>query len=325
MQYVDASLTTIDGAHTVDDTTVDVVDASEFSAPGIIKVWDKDDAKILKAVISFTGISTNQLTGCVWDYGGHTDVNLDAGDFVAQEIPAKIYAEQFRLNPLEGPAAYTDAGMSDEFDSGTLDAQWTVAGATSGTVSMVTANPADSVYDLTSLPGTLLVMIKPAEMVTFRVDDFLADGEQVIVAMGYSFPGEASAQQNNAMHVGVGFNDNDTDKGAGNDVQWLWDGAEDHRMFVANTDQGTVTGIIPHSTGIGHRVYFRLARDSGSVHFWHSMDGIVWTSLNSSSTHVSTANNFWIFMGSTSATALHANIVAVHWVRHVANTSYLPW
>lgn len=88
MKYVDASIQTIDGAHTVDDTTVDVSDAGEFVAPGVVKVWDAADATVLKAVISFTGITTNQLTGCVWDYGGHTDVNLADGDFVAQELSA---------------------------------------------------------------------------------------------------------------------------------------------------------------------------------------------------------------------------------------------
>lgn len=120
MRFVDASIQTIDGAHTVDDTTIDVSDAGELVAPGVIKVWDAADASVLKAVISFTGISTNQLTGCVWDYGGHTDVNLADGDFVAQELPAHDFERA-----VGGVASRL--GPDDDYweKPGVLDGSWT--------------------------------------------------------------------------------------------------------------------------------------------------------------------------------------------------------
>lgn len=250
-----------------------------------------------------------------------------AGDISAadgRDVIEALYDWALNVAPLEGAPTYSDAGMSDEFDSGTLDAQWTVSGAVSGSVSMISTNPTDSVYDLTTLPGTMLVMVKPGDAVAFRVDDFIASGEQVIVCLGMSFPGDAT-QQGNSMHIGVGFNDDDSAKAAGNDVQMIWDGADDARLFVADSDFGNLIGNIPNYAGVGRRVYLRMARDSNTVHYWHSLDGIPWSSLGSATTHVSSANNFWVFMGSTGNTPAHANIVAVHWVRHVANTNYLPW
>lgn len=120
MRYVDASIQTIDGAHTVDDTTVDVSDAGEFFAPGVVKVWDAADASVLKAVISFTGITTNQLTGCVWDYGGHVDVNVADGDFVAQEFPAGNVRSELLADDLPP----TPNALDDEFDNVTIGG-WT--------------------------------------------------------------------------------------------------------------------------------------------------------------------------------------------------------
>lgn len=248
--------------------------------------------------------------------------NISAEDI--RNVVESLYEWELDKSPLEGAPVYTDAGMSDEFNAGTLDGQWTVVGGVSGSVSMITADPSDSIYDLTSLPGTMLVMIKPGDAIHFRVDDFLTTGEQIIVCLGAAYPGD-DTQEGNSAHIGIGFNDDNTSPSAGNDCRMLWDGADDARLFSAHTDNGTAIGVIGNYAGVSQRSYFRLVRDSNTVHYWHSIDGIVWNSLSSSTQHVSTANNFWITLGSTSPTPSHAQIAAVHWVRHVANTNYKPW
>ena len=124
--YVDASITTIDGPFTVLDDPIDVVDGSEWPAGNFtIKVWDASDAKVLKAVIYVGTRTTNALSGLIWNYGGHTDVNLADGDYVALEIAAPNYPPPIWSAAVRG--AYDDYFDVDN------EADWTAV-AVSGSI-----------------------------------------------------------------------------------------------------------------------------------------------------------------------------------------------
>ena len=224
----------------------------------------------------------------------------------------------------DGSPTYTDAGLSDEFASGTLDGQWTAVGMSSGTVSLLTANPTDSVYDLSTRPGSLLVQVKPADHPFLRADSFIASGEQIIASISVAHPGD-TVPGGNTMWAGVGYNDDDTDPYAGNDGQLFWDGADDDRVVFSANSGATGFGIINNSAPSGSRAYFRLVRDSNTIYAYYSLDGSAWSSLNSSTTAVSTANNFWLIFDCRAGTPDFAPILAVNWVRHVANQNLDPW
>lgn len=224
----------------------------------------------------------------------------------------------------DGTASHTDAGLSDEFASGTLDGQWTAVGMVSGTAAILTANPTDSVYDLSTRSGTLLVQLKPADQAYLRADSFIASGEQIIVSISVPAPGDL-AGANNSMWVGIGYNDNDTDPYAGADAQLIWDGAGDQRMLFMHSGGGGTVGEFDWGAPVGRRAYYRFIRDSDTVYGYFSIDGTVWSPLNSTTVGVSTANNFWLVFDSNSIAFDHAPIVAVNWVRHVANQSFDAW
>jgi hypothetical protein len=221
-----------------------------------------------------------------------------------------------------GAPTYTDAGMSDEFGAGTLDAQWTPVGAGAGSVALLTANPAASVYDLTTRAGDLLVQVDISGSVAFRQDALPANGEQIIVAMSVPSPGD-SVVVNNSMWCGIGVNDTDTDYDAGTARAMFWDGADSARLLNVVVPGGTTALGDAVATPGGRRSYWRLAQSAGVLHFFWSLEGSIWTPMGSVA--VGAFNNFWIFMDSKAVAYDAAPIGAIHWVRHVANTNHDPW
>lgn len=214
-------------------------------------------------------------------------------------------------------ATFTDAGMTDEFGSSTLDGQWTAVGVSSGTVGLLASTEA---YDLTTRSGTLLVQVgSNTGHIGFRVDDMLTNGEQIIVSCGASYPVENVAV-NNQYRVGISANDNDSDPEGGDFVIFYWDGTTDGMKGF----DGTTTTHHSNSYTAGSRFYLRMARDSDTLYGFWSFDGTVWANLGSDS--VASKDNFWIWTDSNAAFNSGPYPVTVfNWVRHVANTNFDPW
>lgn len=220
----------------------------------------------------------------------------------------------------DGSPAYTDAGMSDEFETDALDAQWTAVGASEGTASLTTANPAASVYDPDTRTKGMLVQVDIAGSVSFRIDDILTNGEQIIASISIASPGDAT-QVGNSQWVGLGVNDNDTDYDSGTWRAVFWDGGDSNRI-IAHGSAGTLREVQAiGSTGV--RSYFRILMTGGDLHYYHSFDGTVWSPLGSESATGFT--NVWVFFDGKGISYDNAPIHCVNWVRHVANTNFDPW
>lgn len=228
----------------------------------------------------------------------------------------------------DGSPTYTDAGMSDEFDAGTLDAQWTITNAASGTVDLV-GNPATPVYDLSTRSGCLLIQADGGTgdgYVILTVADTLADGEQIIASC---LSPEVPGTDNNQNRIGIGVADGpDPDQGAsGDDYKMLYyDGSDAGHVKVFGTIGGSSTtdGTLLHASPAGRRCYFRIARDGSNYRFFYSVDGTVWAFVGSTSL---AATHTFLVCGKNSSTSEFAvaPIYGFEWVRHVANHDYDPW
>jgi hypothetical protein len=187
-------------------------------------------------------------------------------------------------------------------------------------VSLQTANPADSIYDRTTRPGTRLVQIKPSDSVAFLVDDVLTTGEQIIVKMGVASPGD-NPSAGNSMWAGIGFNNNDTDYDAGTGIELFWDGANDARIIwgAAGASGSSLIAMNP-----GSYIYWRIVNVSGTVYAFYSYNGAIWSPVGTGIA-IGAADNFWVFFDSKGVAYDHAPISSIEWVRHVANTDLDPW
>lgn len=227
--------------------------------------------------------------------------------------------------------SYTDAGMSDEFASGTLDAQWTTA-TSSGTIDFP-GQPATARYDLGSRPGTLL--IQPAystsalQRSTFRQNDNVSSGESLVLSC--ALPYLAKFASTTYTFLGFLLSDSGTYPG----TNWTLLRAVIN-LTTANSSAATVevtnqTGAlrqVPIDLATSQRLYLRISRKTinsiDSFVWLFSVDGIAWTLL-----YQNTATNY---------TDLHltcevnqqsnpsiAPVFPVNWIRHVAATAHDLW
>jgi len=226
-----------------------------------------------------------------------------------------------------GNPTYTDAGMSDEFNDGTgesgtingLAVKWTAVGGGAGTIDLYTDNIADSVYDLDTRPGTMLVQSDIADIISFRQDDMLIDGESIVVSMIVPSPFDAIAT-NNTYRAGIVVNDDNTQYSSGNYRGLVWDGSDVARVihYTGSTVYADHT-IAP----AGGRCYFRISRVSSVLHLFFSKDGILW--IDCASVAIGTFDNFWIIFDQSISSADGSAIAGVEWVRHVASTALDLW
>lgn len=223
-----------------------------------------------------------------------------------------------------GVALYTDAGMSDEFNAGTLDAQWTAVGFSgTGTIDDTATNPTDSIYDLATESGTCFWQLDQGDKIGFRQDAIPAAGEQIIVAMWIPYPDDAAVGGTaNSFRCGIGVNDSDTHYEQGTYRAVMWDGNDDPR--IVHYTGATISSEHKYSSPASGRIYWRMKRVSSTLYWYWSRDGIGWSSLGSVA--VGTFNNFWVWADASVAAGMdNAPILALLWVRHVANVNYRPW
>lgn len=228
--------------------------------------------------------------------------------------------------------SYSDAGMSDEFASGTLDAKWT-ASVSSGTIDFP-GQPASSCYDLTSRPGTLL--LQPAyststfQDITLRQADSLASGESLVLSC--ALPHQAKGTSNNYTLLGFYLNSSTTSYNTGtwNAFRILVNasGIGSSAALVQMITDGGSQRIYPIDNVVDGRCYLRVSRKTvnsiDSFVWLFSTDGVVWT-LVWQSTAIS-HTHMWIL----SQTNTHTNpaispVYPINWVRHVAATAHDLW
>lgn len=120
LNYVDSSITTVDGNFTVSDDPIDVTDGSEWPSGNFtVKVWDGSDASVLKAVILVGTRTSNSLSSLTWNYGGHTDVNIADGDYIALTSTKYDYELKNYLHYWAARQPGETAHADDEFFNGT--------------------------------------------------------------------------------------------------------------------------------------------------------------------------------------------------------------
>ncbi len=214
--------------------------------------------------------------------------------------------------------SYTDAGLSDEFNAGTLDPQWTAVNATAGSINFL-GIPTDPIYDLASRSGTLLVQGDTNSLGSFRIDQMIASGEQIVASL--LIPSFGDQVTGNGFWVGIAVNNNDTGPDVGTRFMCVFDGndAGDFRV----TDGFSVLADLREAFAPG-RWYMRMVRSGTQGYFFVSRDGITWAFM--SDHDISALDNMWVFGGSAATHSVPVGAIwGCNWFRHVANINHDPW
>jgi len=191
---------------------------------------------------------------------------------------------------------HTDAGMGDEFSASTLDPKWTAVGMTASTVSLL-RTASGNIFDLSTRQGVLLIQVSSGSgQALLRQDAVPADSEQILVSFSVPTPFSSTAIR---MITGVNADD-------------------------AAHDSGSAEYIYVDSWHRGGRFYTRLVRASGSVLFFVSTDGVVWSPVSQTTWNASWSN-FWVGVAVTGSFSGPQPICAIQWVRHVSNINLDPW
>lgn len=227
---------------------------------------------------------------------------------------------------------YTDAGMSDEFTSGTLDAQWTTAVA-SGTIDFP-GQPGSARYDLASRSGTLLLQpqfsTSAAQTMTMRVAGTVANGESLVMSCALPFLGREAT----TAYTSVGFvlNSSTTSPPTGTYNELRVIRQDTSTSSGGPAVQAIVTGVsqkvLATDDASSSRIYLRVTRKtvaSTDTLFWmYSVDGVSWTSVFSNTATAFT--QLWIQTNTnTQSSGGISPVYAVNWIRHVASTAHDLW
>lgn len=114
-----ATSETVVGAVALDTATIPVTDASIYKDPAVT-LWD-EAVLIEKNIITYTGISGNDLTGCTWGAFGSDKANLVGGEkvqqcFAAIDRPVQDIQEQNALRGGMLAGQLDTAGWATEAD-----------------------------------------------------------------------------------------------------------------------------------------------------------------------------------------------------------------
>ncbi len=233
---------------------------------------------------------------------------------------------------IEANTSYTDAGMSDEFASGTLDAKWT-ASVSSGTITFP-GQPGTGVYDLTSRSGTLLLQpaysTSASQGITLRQADGLTSGESLVLSCALPYLAKYTTTTYTTLIWGLNSSTTTSRTGTYQQMYLLVNSNTENSnlpSLVARTDAGIQRTITLHQD-ITQRVYLRFTRATvnsiDSFVWMYSMDGTVWSPF-----WQSTAANFttmWIVVeNNTQTNPSIAPVYPLNWIRHVASTAHDLW
>lgn len=265
-------------------------------------------------------ITDNRLLGrSAGSTGDAQEITPSTGLLMASAI---LRSNQFgRIDYKTGSADTPD----DDFDSGTLDAKWTVVTGASGTVDLLETGTTVAEYDLATRPGWMLMQAgrNSGQEVALRQDYTVPDGNSILCAVAVSYGAGTTTGINNATQIRLALNDNNTSSRSGNYVEMAVDSQASTapRVYVVSSVGADFAGA-----GLAVRVvFFRIAR-SGLVYYpFFSEDGSTWTPCGSR-TFGSALDNVWIRVEclGTITSGCPVPIVAYDWVR-LGTNSLDPW
>jgi len=154
---------------------------------------------------------------------------------------------------------------------------------------------------------------------SIRVDDSLADGEEVVVGFSMAAPGD-NPSVNNSLWVGIGFNDNDSAYSAGTHFELFWDGSDMGRILWGSDGASGDSTIFNPAAGY---LFLRIVRSGSTAYGFASKNLQTWTPVGTGISYGS-PTNFWVFIDSKSATFEHAPVVEVSYVRHTTYAGFDP-
>ena len=223
----------------------------------------------------------------------------------------------------DGSPAYTDLGLSDEFSGGTLNPNWTVVTGTSGTVNLWGTSMSNTVYDLATRPGCMLVQIDDASSSYLQLRAPVIDNdEQLIVCMNVN---PYAALTNNAFWCGLSVSSANTSHDAGSYIRFVWDGSDNNN--VTTFDGGAIISR-KYDGFFTSRTYWRVVRIADEYYWSFSIDGVTWIPMPKR-TPGTAASYVWIILGVRAAvaplTGEPAPISTINWIRHCAYTGLDPW
>lgn len=221
-------------------------------------------------------------------------------------------------------------GFDDEFDSGSLDASWTVVSGASGTVSYTgngSPGGGNAAYDLNTRSGWLLVQGNNTEDFEVYKARTLAAGESYVVkiAGGLSVGGSG----NDGVLLGASLSDSAASHNGGNSLSFQLVQQDASTIGMAVTGGGTYSGLgtvsSNHRGAAGESAFLRIDRTTeGNYAFSYSFDGTSWFFVTE--TAVGTVlTNFYLF---SIPLFTHTQSVPIHgfdWVRLGDGDSIDPW
>lgn len=214
--------------------------------------------------------------------------------------------------------------IDDEFESTTLDAQWTAVGPSSGTVDLFETSSTVNKYDLTTRPGWLLMQAGSTKTCSFRQDATLGDGESVVLAISAGMTHD-DIMANNQLSAGLALTSSDTSHSSGDHVQLILDsdGSTTADTRIKFWDGISVEGLTSTSIVHGTMVYLRFHRVSLTYYALYSLDGSTWIHIGSE-TETTAFSNIWIFHATSSGALTPYGISAVKWIRQ-GGSGLDPW
>lgn len=250
-----------------------------------------------------------------------------SGDISAADGRTVIEALLELAGPLDHKPGSADT-PDDDFNTGTLDGQWTVVTGTEAAVVLLeTGNVAR--YDVDSRIGWLLTQAgrNGSQTVQLRQDFTLPDNASMVVkvAPGFGFDGTYNDDENT---VGIAVNSDDSAWFAGTNAQKLIlyasTVASVESGFEVVAFDGTTSRRLFGSIG-AHSLIFRIAR-AGNVYYpmFSTTNGESWIHLGAGFDLAGAKDNFWIVHRNDAAHTSIDPIAAWDWVRQGSN-SVDPW
>ncbi len=233
---------------------------------------------------------------------------------------------------IEANTSYTDAGMSDEFASGTLNGKWTTA-TSSGTIDYP-GQPATGVYDLATRSGTLL--LQPAfstsaeTSISLRQTDSIASGESLVLSCGVPRTPDFAGQYYTVCAIHLNSSTTSHTTGTYNAIRAMagLSGVQSGAAVVDMTTNSGSQRSAAYQPAVGGRIYLRISRKTvggtDSFIWMYSHDGTTWNFLNINS--ASSFTQVWVAVTQAQQVSGNiSNVFPINWIRHVASTAHDLW
>jgi len=279
---------------------------SPLTTKGDLYTFDTDNARLPVGSDGYIlSADSTETTGLKWipNSGGGSGSGGIAG---AYDIEAG------------GSPTYTDLGLSEEFESGTLNSNWTVAQGSSGSINPI-GTVSGAVYDLSGRSKGMLIQTDNTTNLFQMRAAVIASGEQIIISL--SIP-DSPTTTNNAYVPRLAVSQTTTAFSGTRTEMYLSGSGNSNIMWYPNAAQTAVF----NGGRFGARQYFRMVRSGNVFYGFFSVDGTSWVPLGGHTN--STAGYIWIMLGSSAAWTRQSGgdpIACVNWIRHVTYAGLDPW